>query len=277
MAGTRFSYVKTFELPDPLLPETYMVLRLDGHGFHKFSDTHGFAKPNDERALQLMDAAAAAVMDEFRDVVLAFGESDEFSFLLRKKCTLYNRRQSKILSTLVSFFTSVYVLRWPAFFPDTPLLYPPSFDGRIVLYPAQQHVRDYFAWRQADTHINNLYNTTFWALVQQGGQSTTQAHETLKGTVASGKNEMLFSRFGINYAALPARFRKGSVLVREVPKVEPELDVDAAGGVSETDACQDAVPPTTSAPSKRQKKVVVVLHEDIIENQFWDDRPELLA
>lgn len=93
MAGTRFSYVKSFEQPDALLPETYMVLRLDGHGFHKFSDAHAFAKPNDARALRLMDAAAAAVMDEFRDVVLAFGESDEFSFLLRKKCTLYNRRQ----------------------------------------------------------------------------------------------------------------------------------------------------------------------------------------
>lgn len=29
-------------------------------------------------------------------------------------------------------------------------------------------------------HINNLYNTAFWALVQQGGQTTTQAHATLR-------------------------------------------------------------------------------------------------
>lgn len=29
-------------------------------------------------------------------------------------------------------------------------------------------------------HINNLYNTTFWALVQQGGETTTQAHATLR-------------------------------------------------------------------------------------------------
>ncbi len=29
-------------------------------------------------------------------------------------------------------------------------------------------------------HINNLYNTTFWALVQQGGQTTAEAHTTLK-------------------------------------------------------------------------------------------------
>lgn len=29
-------------------------------------------------------------------------------------------------------------------------------------------------------HINNLYNTVFWALVQQGGETTTQAHATLR-------------------------------------------------------------------------------------------------
>jgi tRNA(His) 5'-end guanylyltransferase len=29
-------------------------------------------------------------------------------------------------------------------------------------------------------HINNLYNTTFWSLVQQGGQTTTKAHATLR-------------------------------------------------------------------------------------------------
>ena len=56
--------------------------------------------------------------------------------------------------------------------------YPPSFDGRAVLYPDAKNVRDYFAWRQADCippfdkadtgHINNLHNTTYWALVNQG-------------------------------------------------------------------------------------------------------------
>lgn len=44
----------------------------------RFSDSHGFAKPNDERALKLMDHAARIVMEEFTDITLAFGESDEF-------------------------------------------------------------------------------------------------------------------------------------------------------------------------------------------------------
>jgi tRNA(His) guanylyltransferase len=48
----------------------------------RFSDTHNFEKPNDVRALELMDRAAMAVMSEYKDVVLAFGESDEYRSVL---------------------------------------------------------------------------------------------------------------------------------------------------------------------------------------------------
>ncbi|KIY64899.1 tRNAHis guanylyltransferase, partial [Cylindrobasidium torrendii FP15055 ss-10] len=251
MAGTQYQYVKKFELPDPLLPGMYILLRIDGHSFHRFSDEHGFTKPNDLSALQLMDHAATMLMDEYPDIVLGFGESDEYSFLLRKSTSLYNRRESKIVSTLTSYFTSCYVFNWAKYLPDKPLRYPPSFDGRIVLYPGDKEIRDYFSWRQADTHINNLYNTTFWALVQQGGQTTTQAHETLKGTFSKDKHEILFSQFSINYNTLDARYRKGSVLVRT-----------------------EVQEPT----KKKQKKVVPrtrvdILHCDIIKDDtFWTER-----
>jgi tRNA(His) 5'-end guanylyltransferase len=44
----------------------------------RFSDIHTFQKPYDERALMLMDHSARAVMEEYKDAVLAFGESDEY-------------------------------------------------------------------------------------------------------------------------------------------------------------------------------------------------------
>ena len=47
----------------------------------RFSEIHGFEKPNDVRALNLMDRAAKSVMDEYEDVVLAFGESDEYRWI----------------------------------------------------------------------------------------------------------------------------------------------------------------------------------------------------
>jgi tRNA(His) guanylyltransferase len=78
MAGSKYAYVRKFELPDTLLPGTFIIFRLDGHAFHKFSDEHGFSKPNDSRALQLMDHAAKKLMEEYPDLMLAFGESDEY-------------------------------------------------------------------------------------------------------------------------------------------------------------------------------------------------------
>ncbi|PSR75579.1 hypothetical protein PHLCEN_2v9059 [Hermanssonia centrifuga] len=68
---------------------------------------------------------------------------------------------------------------------------------------------------QLTAHINNLYNTVFWALVQQAGETTTQAHAILRGTVSKQKHEILFSRFGLNYNGIGERYRKGSILVRE--------------------------------------------------------------
>lgn len=44
----------------------------------RFSDVHSFDKPNDIRALQLMNTAAKSVLKEYKDVVMAFGESDEY-------------------------------------------------------------------------------------------------------------------------------------------------------------------------------------------------------
>lgn len=43
---------------------------------------HGFQKPNDSRALMLMNRCAQAVMEEFGDIVLSYGQSDEYRCLI---------------------------------------------------------------------------------------------------------------------------------------------------------------------------------------------------
>lgn len=133
--------------------------------------------------------------------------------------------------------------------------YPPSFDGRAILYPDIKNVRDYFAWRQVDCtsppltpspsftldptlkplsldesgrmlmegHINNLHNTTYWALVNSG-MSEQDATKRLEGTESSDKNEILWAEFGMNYNKELAIFRKGTVIYREVlPTLESGL------------------------------------------------------
>ncbi|PWY92011.1 tRNA guanylyltransferase [Aspergillus heteromorphus CBS 117.55] len=282
MANSKYEYVKSFEQPDLLLPNTWIVVRIDGRGFHKLSDRYGFIKPNDRRALDLMNAAAAEVMKELPDLCIAYGVSDEFSFAFHPSCQLFERRSAKLVTTIVSTFTGYYIYLWGTYFPDTPLQPGglPSFDGRAVMYPNSRILRDYMSWRQVDCHINNLYNTTFWMMVLKGGMSNTDAEQELKGTISSDKNEILFKRFGINYNNEEDIYKKGSVIYRQY-----QLE-DVKAGSSKEQEEEETTPLQAGIPSKsqqekirklRRKAQVVVDHVDIIRDEFWDRRPWILS
>jgi tRNA(His) guanylyltransferase len=96
MANSKYEYVRHFELADNMLPNTWLVVRIDGRGFHRlvfifdnskrfeltyqkrFSQAHNFAKPNDRRAIDLMNRCAIEVMKDVKDIILAYGQSDEY-------------------------------------------------------------------------------------------------------------------------------------------------------------------------------------------------------
>ena len=48
MAMSRFEYVKGYEADDKILPNCWIVVRIDGRGFTKFTKAHDYEKPNDE-------------------------------------------------------------------------------------------------------------------------------------------------------------------------------------------------------------------------------------
>ncbi|KAI2825957.1 hypothetical protein CBS133816_7921 [Aspergillus niger] len=281
MANSKYEYVKSFEQPDALLPNTWIVVRIDGRGFHKLSDHYGFIKPNDRRALDLMNAAAVGVMKDLPDLCIAYGISDEYSFAFHPNCQLFERRSAKLVTTIVSTFTAHYIYLWGTYFPHTPLQPAalPSFDGRAVMYPNSRIFRDYMSWRQVDCHINNLYNTTFWTMVLQGGMDRREAELELKGTLSSDKNEILFKRFGINYNNEEEIYKKGSVIYRQYQledvKAKPDSSVQ-----EETSPLQEDTPSKTQQEKirkLRRKVQVVVDHVDIIKDEFWERRPWILS
>lgn len=53
---------------------------------------YSFEKPNDRRALDLMNAAAKVVVTELPEITIAYGVSDEYSFVFHKTCNLFERR-----------------------------------------------------------------------------------------------------------------------------------------------------------------------------------------
>ncbi|KAI3895371.1 hypothetical protein MKX03_032584, partial [Papaver bracteatum] len=163
----------------------------------------------------------------------------------------------KIVSITVSFFTSVYVMKWKEFFLDKDLKSALSFDARTICYPSTKIVRDYLAWRQdvcntfsSVGHINNQYNTCLWMLIGSG-MTESEAQADLCGKQKQDKNEILFQRFRINYAELPAIFRKGSCVFK----------------VRETDS---------GLSVKRGRTEVVIDHCDIIRDKFWKNHVNIL-
>ncbi|KAG7241819.1 hypothetical protein INR49_024789 [Caranx melampygus] len=243
MAKSKFEYVRNFETDDTCLRNCYIVVRLDGRNFHRFAEQHKFTKPNDNRALGLMSRSARSVMEELEDIVISYGQSDEFSFVFKRSSTWFKRRASKLMTHVASQFSSSYVFYWKEFFEDQPMLYPPSFDGR---------------------HINNLYNTVFWTLVQKGGLTTVQAEDRLKGTLAADKNEILFSEFDINYNNESALHRKGTTLIWE------KRDETVTKRMKVPDEEEKRVPVI------RSRRRVQAYHCDIIGDQFWEEHPDIL-
>ncbi|CAI4218659.1 unnamed protein product [Parascedosporium putredinis] len=138
----------------------------------KLCSKYGFEKPNDKRALELMNAAARAVVTELPDITIAYGVSDEFRA----------------------------------------------------------------------GHINNLYNTVFWALIQQGNHDNNEAERLLAYELVEPGSH----------------------------NTETEVDRIAEPVVqSKTQAEKDK--------KKREKTRVLVDHLDIIKDDFWDRRPWLLS
>jgi tRNA(His) guanylyltransferase len=276
MANSAYGYVRAFETPDSLPLSNWIVVRIDGRGFSKLTKKYNFTKPNDVRALDLMNAAAIEVTKSLVDIVLAYGQSDEYSFVLHENTNLFDRRAAKLATTIATTFTAEYCMLWKQFFPDTELTRPwPTFDARCVAYPKRKILRDYLCWRQADCHINNLYNTTFWNMVLQGGMGQTEAEQELKGTLSGDKNEILFKRFGINYNNEPLIFKKGSVVYRK-------YEVKESGGEEKAEGVADLAATMTKSQLEKERKrkmkaEVVVEHCDLIQDAFWEARPYILA
>jgi hypothetical protein len=126
----------------------------------RLSTHYSFSKPNDSRALNLMNAAASAVVSTLPDISIAYGVSDEYSFVFHKSTRLFERRAAKLISTVVSTFTAFYVHLWGKFMEEVELeaSFLPTFDGRAVCYPSVGNLRDYMRWRQVDCKSSVCYS-----------------------------------------------------------------------------------------------------------------------
>ena len=188
-----------------LLPETFMVARLDGRGFTRLTkEICKFEAPFDERFRDVMVHTAMSLMGCGFRVVYGFTESDEISLLFDVSEDAFGRKVRKYNSTLAGEASAAFSLE---------LGRVATFDCRMVPLPTVERVQDYFRWRQEDANRNALNSHCYWMLRKEG-KSVHEATKELEGKGVSFKNELLFSR-GINYNDLPSWQKRGIGLWNE--------------------------------------------------------------
>ena len=193
-----------------ILPEIYMVARLDGRGFTKLTkEICKFEVPFDVCFRDMMLHTVEHLMDCGFRVVYGFTESDEISLLFHFDEDTFGRKVRKYNSVLAGEASSVFSIE---------LGRPAVFDCRIIPLPTIERVRDYFLWRQEDAHRNSLNSHCYWML-RRDGKSIQEATSELSGKSVSYKNELLFSH-GINYDELPSWQKRGIGLWRELYEKE---------------------------------------------------------
>ena len=186
-------------LDQVLLPEIYMVARLDGRGFTRLTkEVCKFEAPFDERFRDMMVHTVEVLMDCGFRIVYAYTESDEISLLFDVEEDAFGRKVRKYNSTLAGEASAVFSLE---------LGRVATFDCRMVPLPNIEKVEDYFRWRQEDANRNALNSHCYWMLRKEG-KSVHEATKMLEGKGVDFKNELLFSR-GINYNDLPSWQKRG--------------------------------------------------------------------
>jgi tRNA(His) 5'-end guanylyltransferase len=180
--------------------KSYVVVRVDGRAFHTF--TRDLERPYSRRLAAALDAAALVLAKEMIGCRLAYGQSDEYSFLLTDVGSesvplWFDGNVQKIASVSASVFTAAFARAFVSSAPAT-------FDARVLCIPQAAEVEKYFIWRQLDASANSLN-------MLAGAHYT---HAELLGRTEAEKHELLYAK-GLNWAKEPVDFKRGRVLRRD--------------------------------------------------------------
>ncbi len=182
-----------------LLPELYLVARLDGNRFTRLTkEVCRFEAPFDEKFRDMMVETVKALMTYGFRVIYGYTESDEISLLFHPEEDTFGRKVRKYNSLLAGVASAAFSMQ---------LEQQAIFDCRMVPLPTPERVQDYFLWRQEDAHRNSLNAHCYWLLRRQG-KSVSEATAMLSGQSAAFKNELLVQN-GINYDKLPRWQKRG--------------------------------------------------------------------
>ncbi len=189
---------------------SYIVIRVDGRAFHTF--TSALEGPYNRKLADALDQAALYLCQEMIGCRFAYGQSDEYSFLLTDFEKLdaplwFDGNVQKIVSVSASLFTAVFQRN----FPSNKVA---AFDSRVMVISQRGEVENYFLWRQLDASANSLNMLA----------SSHYSHAELLQKSSAGKHDLLHEK-GVNWAKQSADFKRGRAIRRVDATWTVDLDV----------------------------------------------------
>jgi len=249
--------MRVFETAHDLcvLPEMFMVARLDGRSFTRLArEVRPFEVPFDSSFRDMMIATSEHCMNCGFRVVYGHTQSDEISLVLHRDESSFGRKLRKLDSILAGEASAKFSIL---------LGHPASFDCRISQLPNLELVQDYLRWRLEDARRNALTAHCYWAL-RRLGQSKREAARRTERFSEGEKHELLSVKAGINFADLPFWQKRGVGLYWKVYTREGRNSM-ANGSASRTRrrVIHDMELPEGDEYSHFARRILLAEHPDI--------------
>lgn len=205
-----------------LVSRVPVIVRFDGKCFHSFA--RGFKRPFDDILIKTMQETTKRLCENIQGAVIGYTQSDEISILIQdyKKLTTAAWFDYEV-EKMCSIGASMATLYFNQAFRDNVNIWSSGkvmddymktlfmardkgalFDARVFNIP-EDDVTNYFLWRQNDASRNS---------VSMVGRVYFSDNELYKqGT--SDIQEMLFSKFGVNWNDLETYKKRGTCIIKE--------------------------------------------------------------
>jgi tRNA(His) 5'-end guanylyltransferase len=183
-----------------------IVARLDGRAFSSF--TKGLARPYDIRMSAAM-VETTKYLVATTGALIGYCQSDEISLLYFVEADgvedyAFSGRFQKLTSILASTASVMFYSEVIKNIPEKADKLP-VFDCRIMQLPTKEIAAECFKWRELDATKN---------AVSMAAHSMIP-HKELEGLKGWQKQELMFSRFGVNFNDYPVFFKRGTYVRKE--------------------------------------------------------------
>lgn len=206
-----------------LLPNTPIIIRVDGKAFHTFTKKMGFKRPFDNNYIDCMDFAARRTGLQMQNFRAAYIQSDEATFLLHSDNPMaeswFGGKVQKLTSIsaaiMTNNFNTMVAIRNGDYDTRPDYSFEPAiFDSR-AFNVALQDIPNVFLWRMKDWRRNSLqmFARGFFSHKELNGKNTDDMIKMLADIDQSWYN-------------LPSRLRNGTLLFNtENTKNEYNIEV----------------------------------------------------